>query len=185
MLKLLQRLSYSYALLLLGTWAAMALGDIVFTAPAASAGWFLLGLPLPLLPVLWLLTLRNKNRRAVGLWLYALVFVPYAILLPLIVTWTLHDLRTGNGYRLVYEHNLGEREQLVIYRSPDNGAFGGDLLVAATVRPLFLGLEQRRFLPGVIQRVPEADSNYVAVGDRRIPVPKDKVLYSRGELRLD
>lgn len=95
---------------------------------------------------------------------------------------TFNDIMINNGFRPVFESDLRDGRYLVIYRTPDLGAFGGDYIAAATVRKLFPGLIKRDFLPKESRVVNLQAPDYVQLGNKRIEIPKEDELRQHGDI---
>ncbi len=58
----------------------------------------------------------------------------------------INDLFVGNGYRQIFEKKISNNTYFSIYRSPDEGAFGGDFRTYTVDRKYFLGFVKRHSL---------------------------------------
>ncbi len=86
--------------------------------------------------------LRNVTMVGFGLLSFALYTVSF-----LAILFTVNDVikMNNNGYRAIHEIPIGEDSFIVIYRTPDTGAFGGDFIDTALVKKIGLGIMSRDF----------------------------------------
>jgi hypothetical protein len=90
-----------------------------------------------------------------------------------------NDIKTDNGYRKIFEQEIGDNEYFCIYRTPDKGALGGDYRAYTIDNKLALGFIRRRQLrPNeyeVHQNIPK-DINTIIYQN-------DTITYSNKELK--
>lgn|SRR5574337_1129534 len=136
----------------------------------------------PLMPIVWLLYIKLKWLRVSVLVIYCACLVPLYFYSLLLIMFTFNDITINNGFRPVFEADLRDGGYLVIYRTPDLGAFGGDYIAAARVRKIFPGLIKREFLPKESRVVNLEEPDYVQLNNKRIEIPKEDELRQKGNI---
>lgn len=140
----------------------------------------------PLMPFLWFLFIKQRIIKVVLYVTYICCLIPLYLTFSLAILFTLNDVITnnGNGFRPVFEINTGSEERLVMYRTPDKGALGGDFIVPYVVHNI---------MPGIISRKPADDffwkrnysdgSQCIEFNGVTYRIPGDDVLRTRGNLK--
>ena len=93
-------------------------------------------------PFAWIFYIDRKNIRSVLIIVYGLFFMGVFPIAWLGTMMVYGDLE--NGWRLVHTISFNQESFLGIYRTPDQGALGGDKLAAALVTPVIPGFVKRR-----------------------------------------
>lgn len=140
----------------------------------------------PFIPFFWFIYIKRlklKNGLIIG---YSLLLSP--ILLLSMMGFFLSSLNLiftpDNGFRPVFEKRIDSKNWLVIYRTPDQGALGGDHIQPAIVNKICSGIEHRKWLKETdIISNNSSDSNYVMIGNVQYMIPKEDVLRQRGNLK--
>lgn len=138
---------------------------------------------LPIMPLIWFSMIRIK-------WLKTVISIPYCGVIivayavsMLAIMFAIGDLQSGNGFRQVFESPLSNGERLVIYRSPDQGALGGDDICFATVKNVLPCIISRSFLSGKALQIEKSGSErFIIVEGVRIKIPDDEILRRYGKL---
>lgn len=167
-------LLYGFAILL---WLGL---DVWFTNLKVASAFGLGALALPFLPLAWLDFKKPGTLRKWASAAYLLLLIPITLIVIFTANSALRDLRTGNGLRKVYEGEIGNGKWIAAFRTPDQGALGGDYLVAYTVRKLCCGFEMRKYagrLSHSSQGFPE-----VEVAGKKYSFPASEILYRSGNL---
>lgn len=118
--------------------------DLEFSSTIAANIFTLCQLPLLAVPVIWISVIRKRVLRVIGFWLYGVFVVFASPIIVILAMWFTNSLIVGNGFRSVYEIPLDDGRRIVIFRTPDIGAFGGDELIAEVVEAGFLCFENRK-----------------------------------------
>lgn len=145
-------------------------------------GFFLV----PLLPLVWFIKIPKTVIRIFAYVLYVVFLIPLYLVSSLAILFTLNDVlsNNNNGFRRIYEKPLNNKETLVIYRTPDKGALGGDFIKPAKVRKILPGIISRKVLWDTqIRYSPRIDSNYIKIEGKRVYLPDNYFLWSKGKLK--
>ncbi len=106
-------------------------------------GFFLV----PLLGIFWLTFIKQNLIKFISLTIYILLLLPFYAVSSLAIIFTANDVfsMNNNGYRAIYETPIENSRSLIVYRTPDKGALGGDFIDVAVVKRIGLGLVDRDF----------------------------------------
>jgi len=101
----------------------------------------------PLLGIFWLTYIRKTWIKTISILLYIFLLLPFYAVSSLAIIFTTSDVfsMNNNGYRAIFEKPFENNRSLIVYRTPDKGAFGGDFIDVALVKRLGLGLIDREF----------------------------------------
>ncbi|MDP2362529.1 MAG: hypothetical protein Q8M94_02035 [Ignavibacteria bacterium] len=97
-------------------------------------------------PFLLIFLIRKKINRIIALSTSAVLLIILSPFIFILNIWGIDNLLIGNGYRKIYEKEISNQQYFSIYRSPDEGALGGDLKVYAIDNKLPLGFVKRDLL---------------------------------------
>jgi hypothetical protein len=134
---------------------------------------------IPTIPILWFQFIKLIWLRILTSVLYVLVLIPVALVSFLAFFFTLYDVLEwkDNGFRPVYEKQLEKRNWLIVFRTPDQGALGGDHIRPALVDKIIPGVQKRKWLNETDIKVDiNNDSNYIEINNQKYRVPKDTIL---------
>lgn len=114
-----------------------------------------------IVPFVWFFMISKKTVRIIFIFSYLIVFI---YILPFIIFTTIWSVGaflddSGNGWRIVHRQPIDPSQFLAIYRTPDQGALGGDHLAAAHVTPIMSGLIHRKVISSNLIREFELDRN--------------------------
>ena len=141
----------------------------------------------PMLPLFWFVFIKKIWLRITAYAVYLCVLIPFATISSMAFFFTFFDVidHNNNGYRAVFEKQLPDSTWLVIFRTPDDGALGGDHLCPALVQKIIPGLEKRKFLDEkAIILDNSSDSNFVYIDNQKFRVPKEAELRKHGTLDI-
>lgn len=93
----------------------------------------------------WMIFLKSKPWRIVGRVINGLWLIPASLLLVWLLLWTFNDLKIGNGHKFESKQMVKGRE-VWVYRTPDEGTFGGRKPYACTYKKVLPGIEYRKVL---------------------------------------
>ena len=101
----------------------------------------------PLMVFFWLTYIKQTWVKVVSILVYILLLLPFYTVSSLAIIFTANDVfsMNNNGYRAIFETPIEDDRSLIIYRTPDKGAFGGDFIDVAVVKRIGLGLVDRDF----------------------------------------
>lgn len=139
----------------------------------------------PLAPIVWLINIRKIILKIISVIIYILILIPIYWVSFLAFIFILYDVLSwnNNGYRPVFEKNIKNNEWLIIYRTPDERALGGDHIQPAIVRKVMPGFEMRKYLSeNLIIQDSINDSDYIIIEDITYRVPKEYYLRQKGNL---
>lgn len=74
-------------------------------------------LPIPFLPLIWLLRIKTKNKEVWAYRIYGLILIPVTIIVIILGVLLYNDLQLKNGFRRVYETKAQNGTSLVIFKN--------------------------------------------------------------------
>jgi hypothetical protein len=90
---------------------------------------------------------------------------------------------SDNGFRPVFEKQIENKKWLIIFRTPDEGALGGDHICPALVDKIILGIQKRKWLnENDIKFDLNNDSNFIEINNQKYKIPKENILRQFGKL---
>ncbi len=147
-----------------------------------TLGFFLV----PILIIYWLTFIKISWLRYFLLITYSLFLLFFYAVSSLAIIFTASDVlkMNNNGFRAIYEITIDHNRKIIVYRTPDSGAFGGDNIDVALVKRIGLGLISREFSDEL-----HFKDKYVNTGGQIIykgneyHIPPLDEIYSIGDLR--
>jgi len=140
----------------------------------------------PLLPILWFWMIKINWLKILLSVVYVFFLIPFYLVSSLAILFTLNDVLSdnGNGFREVYKKEIEKGKYIKVFRTPDQGALGGDFTQVAIVRELLPGLENRTWLPDNQRKYQfNNDSDFVYIRNKKYNIPKEKDLRMNGNLK--
>lgn len=141
---------------------------------------------IPIIPILWFQFIKLKWLRILTSVLYGVALIPVALVSFLAFFFTLYDVLEwkNNGFRPVFERQIEKGKWLIVFRTPDEGALGGDHIRPALVDKIIPGVQKRKWLNETeIKFDLKADSNYIEINNQKYKIPKDTILRQYGKIR--
>jgi hypothetical protein len=140
---------------------------------------------IPIIPILWFQFIKIIWVRILTSVLYGLGLIPVSLVSFLAFFFTLYDVLEwkSNGFRPVFEKQLENRKWLIVYRTPDQGALGGDHISPAIVNKIIPGIEKRKWLnESDIKFDTNNDSDYIEITSQKYNIPKENILRQFGNI---
>jgi len=99
-----------------------------------------------IVPILLIFLIKKKIVKYILLTISAILIIINGLFIMFLGTFFINDLFVGNGYRQIFEKKISNDRYFSIYRSPDEGAFGGDSRTYMIDKKLVFGLVKRHSL---------------------------------------
>lgn len=130
----------------------------------------------PIVIIIFISGFKKSTARTVSLVIASIGTIVWFLVSWFFIMFFFGSLLTNNGFHKVYEKQVNDKT-LVIFRTPNEGAFGGDELKPAIVTKVFWGLEKRDWIDSGISYEYGSDSCYVVIDGKNVNVPNRDVLY--------
>jgi hypothetical protein len=141
------------------------------------------GLALPFVPLIWLRSSAKGSVKRYMYYFYCFLMIPVVPMVLLIGYMSFDDFKIGNGLRKVYEGSLDGNKHVAAFRTGDQGALGGDYLVAHLVTKVCCGIELRKYMGRIeYDKDPLGSVKYKGKTYR---FPAYHVLKEKGNLQLN
>lgn len=169
-------------------WSVFLGAEYAFTSQKVYYFMGVYELLIVFVPFVWLFMIDNKKVRIVLTSSYIAILVCASPFIYFLSIWSVGDLfdGRGNGWRMVHRQPIDSSQFLAIYRTPDQGALGGDTLAAAQITPIFSGLIHRHVISFDLIREFELDRNTpidLRIDDFHLNSASPNELYTRGNLK--
>ncbi len=141
------RISIAYSLVILIYSIIRFSTNITFENNTLHSALILGFFTVPLMGIFWLTYIKKTWVKAISILVYILLLLPFYTVSSLAIIFTANDVfsMNNNGYRAIFETPIEDDRSLIVYRTPDKGALGGDFIDVALVKRIGLGLIDREF----------------------------------------
>ena len=110
---------------------------------ALTLGFFIV----PFLVIYWFTFIRIRRLKLIVISVFSMILIPFYAISSLAIIFIANDVFTmnNNGFRAIHEIPIDDNRNIIVYRTPDKGALGGDFIDVALVKRLGFGLINRDF----------------------------------------
>ncbi|MFV1883764.1 MAG: hypothetical protein ACMZ7B_04705 [Balneola sp.] len=180
------RISIVYSLVILIYSIIRFSTNITFENNTLDSALLLGFFTVPLMGIFWLTYIKQTWIKAVSILVYILLLLPFYAVSSLAIIFTANDVfsMNNNGYRAIFENPIEDDRSLIVYRTPDKGALGGDFIDVAVVKRIGLGLVNRNFSENI--NYSDVYSDYggkIFFEGKEYYVPPLKEIESNGNLK--
>jgi len=138
-----------------------------------------------IVPILLIFLIKKKLVKYVLLTISAILIIINGFFIFFLGMFFINDLFVGNGFRQIFEKEISNNTYFSIYRSPDEGSFGGDYRTYTVDRKFLLGFVKRHQLNPeeyVINQDIKNNSETIIIGRDTIFID-NKLLKGKGNLK--